>query len=131
MPGILAAQATAHHYLYQRLLWLSQEVGGGVVGGPGGGRGENMDMVALTVTIIDMLYLQVWKHQLQVQAGAALLVASKSCARSLTMNRILFYLDTAGTRDTLLAWEKLILLNTKFNMSLVVAHDFLPHLISL
>ena len=73
--------------------------------------GENMDMVALTVTIIDMLSIQVRKHQLQVLAGAALLVASKSRARSLTMNTILFYLDTAGTLDTLLAWEKLILLH--------------------
>jgi hypothetical protein len=93
--------------------------------------GENMDMVALTVTIIDMLSIQVRKHQLQLLAGAALLIASKSRARSLTMNRILFYLDTAGTRDTLLVWEKLILLSTKFNISVVVPHDFLSHLLSL
>jgi len=93
--------------------------------------GENMNMVALAVTIIDMLSIQVRKHQLQVLAGAALLVASKSRARSLTLNRILCYLDTAGTRDTLLAWEKLILLKTKFNISLVVPHDFLSHLLSL
>ena len=88
--------------------------------------GENMDMVALTITIIDMLSIQVRKHQLQVLAGAALLVASKSRARSLTLNRILFYLDTAGTQDTMLAWEKLILLHTKFDISVVVPHDILP-----
>ena len=87
--------------------------------------GESMDMVALTVTIMDMLSIQVRKHELQVLAGAALLVASKSRARSLTINTILFYLDTAGTRDTLLAWEKLILLNISHMLHPVAPSYFL------
>ena len=91
-----------------------------------------MSLVSLTVTIMDMLTIRVKKSQLQLLSCAALLVACKHRnSKRLNLARILSYLYTAGTRETLLAWEKLILANTQFSIPRVVPHDFLSHLLSL
>merc|ERR1712027_220858 len=81
---------------------------------------------------MDMLTIRVKRSQLQLLACACLLVACKQRARKqLNLDMILLYLSTAGTRDTLLAMENLVLTNIQFNIPTVLSHDILPHLLSL
>lgn len=90
------------------------------------------DVLVLAMNILDrfLSIQQIGKRHLQLLGTVCLFIASKvRCAVPLSAETLVVYTDNSIVLEELLNWEQYVLQKLRWDISSVLANDFVPHLI--